>query len=339
MGLLSSKLSAGEMAIICRQLAVMYNAGIPILGALSLVAEQRPGTKGYRFLSAMSALIADGASLGEAARAESNVLPDLFVEVMSAAEKGGRLDVLLRDLADHYERIHEMKRAVIVSLIYPGLQLVAAWFLGTFALGIARSIGNIYDGSGGRFSMSAYLSAYAWFQVAVVGLLFLGAVILAVPARLGWLHGVATLAKNSIWPLNRISQKFALARFYRGMALLVQAGLDMKQCIARSAAMTMNPPMERDLKKAVPVVGRGGTLVEAFSASRYLSRVGREMLAIGEQTGDLDVALQKAAEYSFEEGRAAVTSAAKVLQVLITVVVGCIVGYFVISFYGNLYKL
>ncbi|HQH74796.1 MAG TPA: type II secretion system F family protein [bacterium] len=95
--------------------------------------------------------------------------------------------------------------------------------------------------------------------------------------------------------------------------------------------------MERDLLRALPVVSRGGTLVEAFSTSRYMSRMGKEMLSVGEQSGDLDTALQKAAEYSFGEAQAAVRSAAKVLQVVITLIVGGVVAYFVISFYSSLY--
>ena len=90
---------------------------------------------------------------------------------------------------------------------------------------------------------------------------------------------------------------------------------------------------------AVPVISRGGTLVEAFSKSRYLDRVGREMLAVGEQSGNLEDTLQKAAEYSMGEAQSAVKSASKILQVLITLAVGCVVGYFVISFYGNLYSI
>lgn len=284
----------------------------------------------------MEALIVRGASLADASRAEARIFPDLFVQVMAAGETGGRLDAMLRDLATHYEETHRMKRAVVNALIYPGLQLACAWFLGTFALGILKAMGNLQSGSG-RFSMSGYLSNYVRFQAAAMFILAAVIVVCIALARTGRLRGAASLVKNRVWPLNQVTRKFAMARFYRGMALLIHAGLDIKKCIERSAAMTMNPVIERDLLRAVSVVSRGGSLVEAFTGSRYMSRVGREMLAVGEQSGDLDTALQKAAEYSFEEAQAAVKAAAKVFQVLITLFIGGVVAYFVISFYSNLY--
>ncbi len=327
------------MAIICRQLATMYNAGIPLLQALSLAAERGVSARARVLLQRMARFIREGASLAEAAAREERVLPELFVEVVAAGEKGGRLDVLLRDLAQYYERMHGMKRSVISSLVYPGLQLASAWFLGTFALGIVKSIGGILHGSGGRFSMNAYLLSYLRFQGIALFLLLLGVAVLVFLSRRGWLRGPAALVMRGMWPLNRVIEKFALARFYRGMSLLIQAGLDMRQCITRSAAMTLNAAIEDDLLRAVPVVSRGGSLVEAFSHSRYLGRVGREMLAVGEQSGNLEATLQKAAEYSFEEAQTAVTVLGKVLQVFITLAVGVVVGYIVISFYGKLYGL
>ncbi len=325
------------MATICRQMGTAYNAGIPILRALTLVAEQGASTQGKRFLDAMAASIKQGATLAEAARAESRVVPDLFVEVVSAGETGGRLDVLLRDLADHYDSIHRMKNTLIVSLIYPGLQLASAWFLGTFALGIVRSLGNLYSGSGERFSMRTYLTSYLSFQLVAMITLFFFVTAMVVLTRVGLLESPLALLKNHIWPLSHISRKLALARFYRAMALLIQAGVDIKQCIRRAAAMTLNPTMERDLLQAIPVVAAGGTLVEGFSKSRCLERIGREMIGVGEQTGNLDSAFLKAAEYSFGEAQTAISSAVKVLRVLITLIVGAIVGYVVISFYSNLY--
>lgn len=339
MGLTSSKLGSREMAIICRQLATAYKAGLHILAALDITAGQGASPRGRRALLHMEALIKGGASLADACRAEEKVFPGLFVQVVSAGESGGRLDALLRDLAEHYEEMYKMKRAAVGALIYPGLQLVAAWFMGTFALGIIRRVTNVFNSSHAQFSLSDYFAEYIHFQAIVLILVALAAGVFIVLARAGLMEGPVTVLKNRLWPLNRVTRKFAMARFFRGMALLLQAGLDIKQCVMRSAAMTMNKTIENDLLTALPVIARGGDLVEAFSRCRYLDRVGREMLAIGEQSGDLEDTLQKAAEYSMSEAQSEVKIASKILQVLITLAVGCVVGYFVISFYSNLYSI
>lgn len=334
MGLLSSRLSAKEMAPMCRQLATTYDAGIPIVKGLQLSAGNAGSRRTKQTLEAMADAIIDGASLSQAAKAQRAALPDFFVEVVTAGEVGGRLDVLLRDLADYYEGAHAMWRSVVAAMVYPIMQLTAAWFLGTFALGLVK---NINPMSTDRFSLGDYLSGYAQFQVAAIFTfaLVVGTVIVLV--RLGALRAPGSLIKNYVWPIRPIAQKFALARFFRSMSLLIGAGLDMRLCIARSAAVTMNPMIEKDLLRAIPVVAGGGTLVDAFAACRRISRVGREMIAVGEQSGNLENSLKKVAEYHFAEAEAATRNATTIMKVLIILAIGVIVGTIVIRFYGNLY--
>lgn len=334
MGLFSSKLSAKAMAPMCRQLATSYDAGIPIVRALQLAARHASSHRVQRVLETMAGDILGGAGLAEAARKQHAALPDFFVEVLHAGEVGGRLDVLLNDLADYYERMHAMWRAVVSSMIYPGLQLAAAWFLGTFALGLTRNLNPL---SSERFSLGVYFSGYLQFQLLSLTAFAAAILVLVLLVRLGVLRAPGAIIKNYVWPVRQISQKFALARFFRSMSLLIAAGLDMRRCIERSAAVTMNPQIERDLLRAVPVVEGGGTLVQAFSGCRRISRVGREMIAVGEQSGNLDGTLKKVSEYHFSEAQAAARNTATILKVLILLAVGAIVAAIVIPFYANLY--
>lgn len=334
MGLFSSRLTAREMAPMCRQLATSYDAGIPILQGLALAARHSASSKVRGLLGRIHARIRKGATLMDAARVEQKLLPDFFVEVLGAGETGGHLDVMLRDLADYYEDQAAMKRTVVVAMVYPGMQLAAAWFLGTFALRIIPFVG----GGRGDFSLEAYFRSYLLFQAGALSIAALAFAAMVVLARLGLYEHVTGFVKTFVWPIRTISRRFALARFFRGMSLLVGAGIDIRQCIQRSARLTMNPYMERDLLQAVPVVARGGTLVEAFSKVKCVSSVGREMLAVGEQSGNLEFSLKKVSDYHFEEARAAVRSAMTIGGVLVLLLVGGLIGYIVISFYAGLYS-
>lgn len=318
----------------CRQLATSYDAGIPIVKGLNLAAQHASNTPLRRALSDMADAILNGNTLADAARAHRRLLPDFFIEVLNAGEVGGKLDVLLKDLADYYENMHAMWRAAVVSMIYPGLQLAAAWFLGSFALGLVTRLNPM---ASERFDLSVYFMGYLRFQAQALFFFALAFAAVVVLTRLGLLRAPGSLIKNYIWPIRPISQKFALARFFRSMSLLIGAGLDIRQCIARSAAVTMNPQIEQDLLRAVPVVAQGGTLVEAFAGCRRLSRVGREMIAVGEHSGNLEASLRKVAEYHFDEAQAAVRTAATIMKVLILLGVGLVVAVIVISFYSNLY--
>ncbi len=318
----------------CRQLATSYDAGIPIVKGLQLASQHASTPRVRAMLSNMAENILDGASLSEAARTHRAALPDFFVEVVSAGEIGGRLDALLKDLADYYENMHEVQRFAAVSMVYPLLQLSAAWFLGFFSLGLVRRLNPM---ASERFNLAAYFREYLGFQAIALTIIALLFIALVIAVRCGLLRAPGALIKNYVWPIRQISQKFALARFFRSMALLIGAGLDIRKCIERSAAVTMNPQIENDLLRAIPVVTQGGTLVEAFAGCRRISRVGREMIAVGEQSGNLEHTLKKVAEYHLSEAQAAVRAATTIMRVLVLLAVGAIVAVIVISFYGNLY--
>ncbi|HPU96537.1 MAG TPA: type II secretion system F family protein [Candidatus Hydrogenedentes bacterium] len=335
MGLLSSQVGTKEMVLLCRQLATAYEAGIPILQGLNLVRRGGISRKLSQILERASARIRQGATLADALRPESKYLPAFFVEVIAAGEQGGTLDDMLRDLADFYEDLLKLKQGVAVSMVYPGLQLAAAWFLGSFSLRLLPYI----QGTGGRtFQFEAYVRDYLAFQgrAGLVALLVAVGVVLL--GRTGLLDVITGGIKMFFWPFNMISRRFALSRFFRSMSLLVGAGMRMDRCIQHAARVTMNPLMERDLLRAVPLVLQGHILVEAFSQVNCLSPVGRDMLAVGEKTGKLETSLRKVAEYHLAEAKAAVSIATKVMNVLILLAVGAVVGFIVISFYGGLYS-
>ncbi len=322
------------MAPLCRELATTYNAGIPLLQALRLAAEHVGSLKTRQMLNRIEAAIQNGATLSRAARAEHKLLPEMFIEVVAAGEMGGSLDALLRDLAAYYESITKMQRSVMAAMVYPMLQLLSAWFLGTFSLGLVR---HISPTATERFVLGDYISAYAAFQFRALLVAAICAVILIVLARLGMLQLPWALTKTVIFPLRYISNKFAMARFFRTLALLIGSGLNIRACIERSAAVTLNPLIERDLLRAVPVIMRGGTLVEAFAGCRYINRVGKEMIAVGEQSGRLDATLRKVAEYHYDEAEAAVQAATRLLFVAMVLAMGVLVGAIIIYFYGSLY--
>jgi type IV pilus assembly protein PilC len=331
MGLLSAQISTRDLVPLCRQLATSYDAGIPILRSIALVRENARDAKTREVLLHMENSITRGASLGEAAAAQSKHLPVFLIQLLDAGEHGGRLDVMLRDLANYYEDRQRMTRQVIGEMIFPGLQLIAAWFLGTFALGLVRQLN--FD-----FNINRYLGQYIAFQISALTIFGILAVVAILLARAGTWKYIWGWAANKIWPFSNVTQKFALARFFRSFALLVGSGLNIKQCIRGAAATTANPYIEKDLLQAIPIVSDGATLVQAFAPVRCLTRTAREMLMVGEESGRLDVSLNKVAEYHLAEATAALQAAGRILRVMLTLGMGLLVGYIVISFYSSYFS-
>ncbi len=336
MGLFTSQISSKRMVPVCRQMATSYQAGIPIIQSLGLVANNLKDRKLREILTTIQDDIKQGSTLAVAAQRHSRYLSPFFVQVLAAGEKGGKLDANLTDLAGYYEDQLQMRRKIIAMLSYPLLQLAAAWFLGTFALMMVDALGEAMAGSGGGGVGMVEKVAKDWaiFQgkaAIVFAILLMASVILA---RLGILKWFTGYIKTFIWPLSKVTLKFALARFFRSMSALIASGVNIVQCIESSAAVVVNPYIEEDLLKSVPHIKNGKSLTESFSNCKRLTPLAREMLAVGEQSGNLEACLKKVSDHHFSEASHAVKVATTFLGVLIMLAIGVLVGGIIIKFYS-----
>jgi len=335
MELLFPRISLKKMVPLCRQLATTYDAGIPLIQAFDAIKRESRDAEIRDLLTRMQDSIKDGSTLTEAVRAEERYLPPYVIESIAAGELGGRLDVMFRDLAAYFEDRLRIRRTIAKALFYPVTLAVVAWFLGTFALMMVRSAMAGMFASGPTFSFGGFFVQYGWFQaraLVVFGLFAVTALLLARFGILAWIWGaVATF----IWPLSRVTRRFALARFFRSLSLLIQSGLPMHDCIERSAAVTMNPYIARDMLTAVPFVRDGQSLTDAFRHSQFLLPTAREMLYVGEESGELDKTLRKVSEYYLEEATHAVEQAVPILYYIVYFAAAGFIGYIVFQFYAS----
>ena len=330
MGLFSSKIPTTQMVSLCRQFATSYDAGIPIIQALGIVHGHCRHGRVKSILREMIDDIKHGSSLGDAAGKHGRYFPPFFVQLLAVGEKSGKLDLMLRDLADYYEDRLALQRKIISALIYPCIQLSAAWFIGTFALGMVKQIGL-------DFNISAYLEDYLAYQLralAVFGLLFALAIALA---RFGLLRWVIGMASTFIWPMAPITRRFALARFFRSFSLLLGGGVHIVSAVESAAAVAVNPYIQRDLLKSIPGIRAGRTLAESFAPCKYLTPLAREMLLIGEQSGNLELQCKKIAQYHVQEADHAVKIGLRILTTLIILFMALVIGYIIIKFWTSFY--
>ncbi len=326
------------MVPLCRQIATAYEGGLPVIQTFEIAAGQLPKGRLRDTVTQMADDLRTGDTLEAAAMAQSKYFPSYFIALLAGGERGGRLDVMLRDLAEYYEDRLAMRRQVLHMMAYPMIQLLATWFLGTFALGLINDvIASMSARGAAAFNLDAYFRSYLLFQAkagVVFGLVFFLCVVLA---RLGILKWITGLVTTFVWPLAPVTKKLALARFFRSMSLLLGSGMGVVPCIESAAAVAANPYIKRDLQQAVPRVKDGMTLVQAFSVCRCLTPTAREMLFVGEQSGHLEAQLRKVSEYHLAEARHAVTLAAKAATVLIVLGVALLIGFVIITFYVKLY--
>lgn len=336
MSVFSAHIATRHLVPVCRQLAASYNAGIPILRAIEMVGEQQRDRRTRETLQGMAEALRRGATLGEAAEAQSRRLPAFFVQLLAAGERGGRLDVMLRDLADYFEQRLALNRKITGMMVYPALQLTFAWFLGSFALGL---IARLNLSSTAPFSIAAYVRHYLAFQGGVVTLALAALLALWIAGRAGVVSAAIAGAAGHVPPFRGVVRKFALARFFRCLGLLLSAGLPVKASLENAARVAGDAALKRDVAAALPLIQRGATLSDAFAGARTLTPASREMLRVGEQSGKVDEMLHKAAEYHAAEAEHAVQVTVKLMNVLIVLAVAGVVGFIVISFYARYFGM
>jgi type IV pilus assembly protein PilC len=336
MGLFTPKVSVNKLVPMCRQLATANDAGIPVMRTLELVGGEFRDRKVRGVLTEMRDDISQGETLGGAAEKQSKYLPRIFVELLRAGEEGGRLEYLLRDLADYYEDVQAMRRRALMIMAYPLIILAAAWFLVPFAFMISGRVTAAFA-RGGTVDFAALFADYGAFQAKSALVAALVFAVLVILGRLGVTPYLFGVVRSYAWPFSRISRRFAQARFLRTLSLLIGSGVELTRCVRRAASVTNNPYLERNLLRALEPLRQGRTMVEAFSNVGVLDRTSREMLAVGEQSGNMEQALNKAANYHLEAAEQAVHIWFQAFKVLLIVGLGAVILFVLIRFYTGFY--
>ena len=333
MGILSSRISTKDMVPLCRHLATSYQAGIPIVRGLELASENSPSKQTRRVMTNMAADIKRGSSLAHAAQAQGKHLTPFFTTLLDAGERGGRLDVMLRDLAQYFEDSLRMRRTFVAMLVYPCFVLTLCWFVGTFAFTLLGQL----NFEAMRFDWNALFRAYGMLQLKAFAIVALAAVIALVLHRMGLFRWIVGWVSTHVWPASRVTVRLGLARFFRTLSLLIGSGMNINHCIQASAAVMANPYLQRDVLQAAPHVANGATLVQAFSGVKCLTPTAREMIMVGEEAGELEQSLMKVSEYHLAEARQAISVAMKILVPSLLLFAACTVGYIYIRFFMEYY--
>lgn len=306
-----------RMALFCHSFAALQDGGVPVLRSLHVLGRPDPpntiSDKRLRIiLNRVGERVQRGATLGEAFRAERRSFPDLFIELVASGELVGEMGTLLRELATYYDQRVEARRALIRSLVYPAVIVLLAFYLIPFIKGFLRS----------DLSVEEYLLVYLRQTVRThAG----PAIVFAVLWVTGLWACIWAFVKTYVPPLRGITRRFALGRFFRCWAILLDAGLGVVPAIERAAAATGNPYIRRALVRAVPLVQQGRTLEEAFASMPYLTPLERTMISTGEQAGRIESLLNKVSHELFASAHQRLYTVGVVAEAIATVICGLIV--------------
>lgn len=337
-----------EVVAFTRQLSTMVSAGVPLVRSLSTLQNQAE-SKGFKnVLGAITKDAESGLSLSDAFAKHPNVFSDVYINMVRAGEAGGILDEILKRLATQLEKDASIKKKIKSAMMYPivisGITVLA--FFGIMIFVIPKIAEILTDLGGPDAKLPIYtevliqISAFVQSNIIIIaGVLGIATFFIRryIKTPTGKYQFHALLLRLPI--INNIILKIAVARFASTFAALMGAGVGVLDALEVTGGAVGNKVIEAELKDAAKQVKNGKQLSEPIMASNHFPAIVGQMLAVGEETGQIDTILVKVAEFYEEEVTTQIDGLSSIIEPLMIVVLGGMVGLIAASVMGPIAEL
>ena len=340
---LKKKVKNQDVVILTRQMATMISAGVPLVRSLNTLKLQSENPAMQEVLEEVAHDVESGSTFADALDKHSDVFGEIYVNMVRAAEAGGILDDVLKQLASQQEKDASMRKKIKSASTYPIVLLVIT-FIAFFGLMlfVVPKIGQIIKDLGGpdaelptltlvMLGISDFMISF-WYIV-------IGAIVAAVTlirryikTDRGKLKFHQLLLKIPV--IKTVITKVAVARFARTFSALMAAGVNVLDSIRITSSAIGNKVIEIELMAAADEVTAGKQLSEPLSRSEVFPPIVAQMLAIGEETGQTDTILVKIADFYEEEVDALVDGIGSIIEPVMIVIMGTMVGLIAASVIG-----
>ena len=341
------KVKLTDLVVFTRQFATMINAGLPIVRALYILSEQTDNKKLKETLDDVRKDVEAGLAISEALEKHPKVFNKLYTEMVRAGEIGGILDEVLLRIAAQLEKDQDLRRKIKSAMTYPIVVLVLAILAASFMLiFIVPIFAKMFEDLGGTLPLPTRISmGLSEILTSIWGVFIYGALIAGVMFFLRWRKTES--GRKIVDPamlkipakIGDIIQKAALARFARTLGTLSAAGVPILQSLEVTANSSGNYVIEKALLQSREAVREGIPIYQPLEEEPVFPPMVTRMIAVGEETGDIDGMLTKIAEFYESEVDAAVKSLTSIIEPLMIVVVGGIVGGIIISMYLPMFQI
>ena len=339
------KVPRKELMHFSRQLAVFIRAGIPIIDGLETITEDTSNKTLRSALVDMGDALRGGATFADAAAAQPNTFPTMYLGILRTAELTGNLDVVLDQLADYIERDAEARQKVKAALIYPGvilaMSMVSIIIMVTFVLPKFQAFFEDLDAelpAMTKFMIGSSTWVKTWWWAVLVALVVAAAgLTLALRTERVQLWRDRILLRLPI--LGGISNDAILERFCRVLSALVSAGVPLPEALTVTSEATNNLVYKRGLDGARESMMRGEGLAGPLAATGLFPPAARQMFRVGETTGSLEKQLATAASYFDRELDYKLKRFTSLFEPAVLLVSGGIVGFIAISLVTTMYGI
>lgn len=334
-----------EKVVFMRQMATMIGAGLPLTRALEIMVQQSENPMFKRVLGEVLASVQAGKSLATSFKEQKEVFDEVTLNLIDAGEQSGKLQVILDRLATELEEKNSLTAKFKSAMIYPIiilLVIVAVVILMMFVL--VPSMATIYSDFGAQLpwatqfliNVSNFFTGYWWAILVTILVLVIG-----IKYYLGTKSGKRNWDKLvlKIPVVGNIISKMQLSQFTRILSLLLGSGLSIMKSLELTADSLSNSMFKETVLDAKNEVEKGGALAIPLARSPYFPLLVSSMVAVGEETGEIDAVLSKVSEYYKEEVDNATTNLSSILEPVFLIIMGLVIGFIALAVYMPMFQL
>jgi type IV pilus assembly protein PilC len=334
-----------DKVVFMRQMATMVGAGLPLSRALEVMSQQTENPMFRRVLKEVLLSVQSGKSLANSFRAQEEIFDDISLNLIEAGEESGNLETILERLATELEEKNSLKSKLKSAMIYPTIILVViVAVIVLMMMVLIPSMATIYGDFDAELptvtkilmSISDFFVNYWWAILVVLAVLIIG----------GKFYLDSDKGKRSfdkiilkIPVIGAIVTKMQLAQFTRILALLLGSGLSIIKALELTGASLSNAMFRDTVMEAKSEVEKGGALAIPIARSEYFPLLVSSMIAVGEETGEIDAVLTKVSQYYKEEVDVATTNMASILEPVFLIIMGLAIGFIALGVYMPMFQL
>ena len=342
---LTGGVAAKDLVVFTRQFATMISSGLPLVQCLDTLGRQTPNKRLAEIVMQVKADVEAGASFTEALRKQPRVFGDFYVNMVEAGEAGGALDTILTRLAVYLEKSRALRGKVRGAMAYPAAIVAVAVLVMIFLLLYVIPIfADLFESFGGALPAPTRLVMALSGGVKAV-IVYAVIAVAALVWAFRWFRGTANgrrlvdtaLLKAPVF--GGLVEKTAVASFARTLATLLSSGVPILDGLAITARITGNKVMEDAVLTAIGRIKQGSTIAEPLRDQTVFAPMVVQMIEVGENAGALDAMLNKIADFYDDEVNHAVEALTSLLEPLLMVVLGALIGFMLIAMYLPIFEM
>jgi type IV pilus assembly protein PilC len=348
---LFERITLSDLSIFSRQLATMVSSGMTILRALFVLEEQTDNPKLKEVIVAVRRDVEAGLAFSAALGRHSKVFGPLFISMVHAGEIGGVLEDSLERIAAQLEKEDALRRQVKSAMVYPSVVLAVALIvmivLVVYIVPVFAGVLKSFATTPGGATLPGMTQVTVDFSHAITGQWYIF-ILAAVAITFTFRRWKRSENGRPQWDAFRlripmkigdIVQKISIARWSRTFSALTAAGVPLIEALDITGKTAGNEVVARVMNDVIDSVKRGGTIAEPLKQSPVFPVMVTQMVAVGESTGELDAMLSKLADFYEERVAAAVKALTSIIEPVMIIFIGGMVGFIVIAMYLPLFKV